>query len=113
MALSGMVVAAVRSGITARLAASPATAAEVAADLGLDPLPTRLLLDCLRSTGHVAWRSGRYRLSRSASRWLDPASPLSVAGYVALGQCLSPAPRRIEQHSHAAACELCAVFARE
>src|SRR6185437_15955773 len=83
MALSGAVVAAVRSGITARLAAGQATAAEVAADLGLDPLPTRLLLDCLRSTGHVAERSGRYRLSRTARRWLDPASPLSVAGYVA------------------------------
>jgi SAM-dependent methyltransferase len=83
MALSGVVVAAVRSGITSRLAAGHATAAEVAADLGLDPLPTRLLLDCLRSTGHVAERSGRYRLSRGARRWLDPASPLSVAGYVA------------------------------
>lgn len=83
MALSGVVVAAVRAGITSRLAAGHATVAEVAADLGLDPLPTRLLLDCLRSTGHVAERSGRYRLSRSARRWLDPASPLSVAGYVA------------------------------
>ena len=83
MALSGAMVAAVRSGITARLATGQATAAEVAADLGLDPLPTRLLLDCLRSAGHVAERSGRYRLSRSARRWLDPASPLSVAGYVA------------------------------
>jgi SAM-dependent methyltransferase len=83
MALSGVVVAAVRSGITSRLAAGHATAAEVAADLGLDPLPARLLLDCLRSTGHVAERSGRYRLRRSARRWLDPASPLSVAGYVA------------------------------
>jgi SAM-dependent methyltransferase len=83
MALSAVMVAAVRSGITSRLAAGHATAAEVAADLGLDPLPTRLLLDCLRSTGHVAERSGRYRLSRSARRWLDPASPLSVAAYVA------------------------------
>ena len=83
MALSGVVIAAVRTGITSRLAAGPATAAEIAADLGLDPLPTRLLLDCLRSTGHVAERTGRYRLSRSARRWLDPASPLSVAGYVA------------------------------
>src|ERR1700733_14711914 len=83
MALSGIVVAAVRTGITARLAAGHATAAELAADLGLDPLPTRLLLDCLRSTGHVTERSGRYRLSRSARRWLDPASPLSVATYVA------------------------------
>jgi SAM-dependent methyltransferase len=83
MALSGMVVAAVRTGITARLAAGPATAAEVAADLGLDPVPAGLLLDCLRSAGHVAERSGRYRLSRSARRWLDPASPVSVAAYVA------------------------------
>jgi SAM-dependent methyltransferase len=83
MALSGVVVAAVRTGITSRLAASHATAAEIAADLGLDPLPARLLLDCLRSAGYVAERSGRYRLSRSARRWLDPASPLSVAGYVA------------------------------
>jgi hypothetical protein len=77
------VVAAVRSGLTSRLAAGDATAAEAAADLALDPLPTRMLLDCLRSTGHVAERSGRYRLSRSARRWLAPASPLSVAGYVA------------------------------
>jgi SAM-dependent methyltransferase len=83
MALSGVVVAAVRTGITARLAASHATAPEIAADLGLEPLPTRLLLDCLRSAGYVAERSGRYRLSRRARRWLDPASPLSVAGYVA------------------------------
>ncbi|HEX9040302.1 MAG TPA: class I SAM-dependent methyltransferase [Trebonia sp.] len=83
MALSGIVVAAVRAGITARLCAGEATAAEVAADLGLDPLPTRLLLDCLRSAGHVTARSGRYGLSRRSRRWLDPASPLSVAGYVA------------------------------
>jgi len=83
MALSGVVVAAVRTGITARLAASHATAPEIAADLGLDPLPARLLLDCLRSAGYVTQRSGRYRLSRSARRWLDPASPLSVAAYAA------------------------------
>lgn len=83
MALSGIVVAAVRTGITARLAAGHATTQELAADLGLDPLPTRLLLDCLRSAGHVTERSGRYQLSRSARRWLDPASPLSVATYVA------------------------------
>ena len=83
MALSGVVVAAVRSGITARLARGDATAAELCADLGLDPRPAGLLLDCLRSAGHVTERSGRYRLSRGARRWLDPASPLSVAGYVA------------------------------
>ena len=83
MALSGIMIAAVRTGITARLAAGHATVPELAAELGLDPLPTRLLLDCLRSAGHVTERSGRYGLSRSARRWLDPASPLSVATYVA------------------------------
>ncbi|MGH3245800.1 MAG: methyltransferase, partial [Trebonia sp.] len=83
MATAGVLVAAVRTGITARLAKGQATADEVAAELGLDPLPTRLLLDCLRSAGHVTERAGRYGLSRNARRWLDPASPLSVAGYVA------------------------------
>ena len=83
MGLSGILVAAVRSGVTARLAQSPATAAELAADLDLDPLPTRLLLDCLRSSGHVTARAGRYQLSRRSRRWLDPASGLSVAEYVA------------------------------
>jgi SAM-dependent methyltransferase len=83
MATSGVLVAAVRTGITARIAAAPASAAEVAADLGLDPLPTRLLLDCLHSAGYARLRGGRYRLTRRARRWLDPASPLSVATYVA------------------------------
>jgi SAM-dependent methyltransferase len=73
----------VRSGVTARLAQNPATAAELAADLDLDPLPTRLLLDCLRSSGHVTARAGRYQLSHRSRRWLDPASGLSVAEYVA------------------------------
>jgi cyclopropane fatty-acyl-phospholipid synthase-like methyltransferase len=83
VATSGALVAAVRTGITARLADRPATAAEVAEDLGLDPLPTRLLLDCLRSGGHITQRRGRYRLARGARRWLDPDSPVSVARYIA------------------------------
>ncbi len=83
MALSGTLTAAVATGLTARLAQRPATAAELAADLGLDPVPTRLLLDCLRSGGHVSCRGGRYRLSRSSRRWLDPDSELSVARFVA------------------------------
>ncbi len=83
MATSGVLVAAVRTGITARIGTAHASAAEVAADLGLDPLPTRLLLDCLRSAGYARVRGGRYRLTRRARCWLDPASPLSVATYVA------------------------------
>lgn len=97
MALSGIVVAAVRTGLTARLAAGHATAAELAGELGLDPMPTRLLLDCLRSAGHVTERSGRYRLSRSARRWLDPASPVSVAGYVAGASDYWPWWSRLEE----------------
>jgi hypothetical protein len=83
MALSGVLIAAVRSGVTARLAAKPATAAELAADLRLDPLPAQLLLDCLKSAGHLTFRGGRYDLSRSSRRWLDPDSPLCVARFVA------------------------------
>jgi 2-polyprenyl-3-methyl-5-hydroxy-6-metoxy-1,4-benzoquinol methylase len=83
MALSGVLVAAVRTGIVARLAQQPSTAAGLAAELGLDPLPTRLLLDCLSSTGHVRSRDGRYRLSRRARRWLDPAAGRSVTRFVA------------------------------
>ncbi len=82
MALSGVLIAAVRTGLAGRLALGEATAAELAADLRLDPLPTRLLLDCLASGGHVRCRAGRYRLSRSARRWLDPAAGLSVARFV-------------------------------
>ena len=83
MALSAILIAGVRTGITAQLARQPSTAAELAADLKLDPVPTRLLLDCLRSGGHVTVRGGRYRLTRSSRRWLDPESALSVAHYVA------------------------------
>lgn len=83
MALSGVLIAAVQSGVTARLSEKAATAAELADDLGLDPLPTRLLLDCLRSCGHLTCQAGRYELSRSSRRWLDPGSDLSIARFVA------------------------------
>jgi 2-polyprenyl-3-methyl-5-hydroxy-6-metoxy-1,4-benzoquinol methylase len=83
MALSGVVIAAVDSGLTARLAEKAATAAELAGELGLDPVPTQLLLDCLRSCGHLTCQAGRYELSRSSRRWLDPASDLSTARFAA------------------------------
>lgn len=83
MALSGVLIAAVRTGMADSLARRPSTAADLAAELGLDPVPTRLLLHCLRSAGHVTLRGGRYRLSRSSRRWLDPGSPMSVVRFVA------------------------------
>lgn len=83
MGLSGMLIAAESTGLLAQLARQPSTAAGLAAALGLDPVPTRLLLECLRSAGHVSARAGRYRLSRSARRWLDPDARLSVTRFVA------------------------------
>jgi SAM-dependent methyltransferase len=86
MALSGVLVAATRVGLTARLARTPVTTAQASHELGLDLTATQLLLDCLQSVGHVTCRAGQYRLSRSARRWLDPDSRLSVARFVA-GNC--------------------------
>jgi len=82
MALAGVLVAAVELGLTVRLAAGPATAAELSTELGLDPTATRLLLECLRSARYVIRRGPVYRLSRTGRRWLDPAAGGSVARFV-------------------------------
>ena len=60
MALSGVLIAAVRTGIIDRLALRPATSGEIAAELGLGPEPARLLLECLRASGQARVRGGRY-----------------------------------------------------
>jgi SAM-dependent methyltransferase len=82
MALSGVLVAAVETGLTDRLAKGPATAAQLQAELGLDPTATSLLLHCLRSAGYLSDRGGVYRLRRTARQWLDPRGDRSVAGFV-------------------------------
>jgi SAM-dependent methyltransferase len=82
MALAGVLVAAVELGLTDRLAAGPATAAELSTELGLDPTATRLLLGCLRSARYVIRRGPVYRLSRTGRRWLDPAAGASVSRFV-------------------------------
>lgn len=76
--------AAQRLGLLGHLARTPATAGEAAGALGLEPLPTRLLLEALAGACHVTRRrrDGRYVLHRRARRWLDPASPTSVTGYL-------------------------------
>jgi SAM-dependent methyltransferase len=83
MALAGALIAAVRLGVTDRLARGPATVAELCAELQLAPTPTRLLLECLRSGRHVVRRGDAYRLNGSSRRWLDPASDQSMAAFVA------------------------------
>lgn len=83
MALSGVLIAATESGLTARLAGAPATLEQLTAELGLDPTALGLVLDFLRAGGHVRQRGSRYQLSRRSRRWLDPDSDLSVARFVA------------------------------
>lgn len=82
MALSGVLVAATRLGLTDRLAVEPSTAIELSADLLIDLTATQLLLDCLQSTGHVTCRKGRYALSRASRPWLDPRSEVSIARFI-------------------------------
>jgi SAM-dependent methyltransferase len=72
-----------RLGLLSHLARTPATAAEVARALALEPVPTRLLLETLEGARHLTRRrDGRYALHRRARRWLDPASSVSVLGYL-------------------------------
>lgn len=82
LALAAALRGAVELGIVDRLAAGSATSAAVAADLGLDPTATRLLLDCLVSMRYLARSGTRYRLRRRARRWLRPG-PRSVRAFVA------------------------------
>jgi SAM-dependent methyltransferase len=82
-AAAGVLIAAVRLGVTAALVRRARSASDLAADLGLDSGVTALMLDCLRSTGLLTARGGRYRVARSARRWLDPDSPVAVTNFVA------------------------------
>jgi SAM-dependent methyltransferase len=73
---------AVRTGMLARLARGPATAEQLARELGLAVEPTRLVLACLATQRHVGRDGDAWRLTRRARRWLDPSSPRSVHGYL-------------------------------
>jgi ubiquinone/menaquinone biosynthesis C-methylase UbiE len=78
-----VLVAAVRTGIVARLASAPAPVEAIARDLSLAPTPTRLLVDCLIAAGHARrGRDGTVRLARRDRRWLDPESEVGVARFV-------------------------------
>lgn len=83
VAASGVLVAAVRTGVVARLAGAPATPEQIARDLCLAPTPTRLLVDCLVAAGHARRsQDGTVRLARRDRRWLDPESEVGVARFV-------------------------------
>jgi SAM-dependent methyltransferase len=78
------VMAGVRLGIHAELVAGPLPSSELARRRGLDPQAALLLLEALETLGHVRRRGDRYALTRAARRWLDPASPEYVGGFIEL-----------------------------
>lgn len=89
-ALSAVLVSAVRLGATSALIEAPRTAPALAADLGLDPGVTAMMLDCLRASGVLTARRGVFRVARGSRRWLDPRSPMSMTHFIAA--CADYAP---------------------
>jgi ubiquinone/menaquinone biosynthesis C-methylase UbiE len=86
MPMARSVMAGVRLGIFERLAKAPADADELAGELALQPAGARLLLDSLYALGHVERDGQRYEMTKSARRWLDPASDTYVGNF--LENCL-------------------------
>ena len=80
--LARTVMAGQRLGVFRRLAGGDATADELASELEVRPAGMRLLLDALVALGHVGTDEGRYSLTRSARRWLDPASDTYIGTFI-------------------------------
>jgi ubiquinone/menaquinone biosynthesis C-methylase UbiE len=74
------IMAGVRLGVFSSLCEREASADELASRLDLDPDGTRLLLEALRSLGHVEKKDGRYAISEAARRWLDPRNEDTYVG---------------------------------
>lgn len=78
MGVSRTAIAACRLGVFEGLEEGPATAADLAARLGLHAEGTRTLLASLNGFGFVRQRDGVYRNARLTRRWLLLDSPRSV-----------------------------------
>ncbi|MFI7150743.1 methyltransferase [Nonomuraea sp. NPDC050022] len=72
-------IAGMRLGLFDALRGGPATAADLARSLGLDPHATDVLLRGLAGLGYLRARRGRYRLTRTARVWLTSDSPACLA----------------------------------
>ena len=82
MPMARVTMAGQRLGIYARLVRGPATAPQLAQELGLDPGGTMLLLDSLCALEHVDKQRGQYSLSKSVRKWVDPDSDDYVGTYI-------------------------------
>jgi SAM-dependent methyltransferase len=73
-----------RTGMLAALAEGPREPDELAEHLGLQPTPTRRVLDVIASLGHLRLRTdGRYEMTKRARAWLDPASETYLGDFLA------------------------------
>lgn len=82
MPMARSVMAGVRLGLFARLAKGPASVEELARELDLTRAGTRLLLEALAALGHTSREGERYMLTKTARRWLDPASDSYVGTFL-------------------------------
>lgn len=82
MPMSRVTIAGVRMGVFERLARGPATADELARDIGAAPDGMLLLLESLAALDHVERERGTYSLTRAARKWLDPASDTYVGTHI-------------------------------
>jgi len=76
--LARTVMAATKLGVFESLRAKAHTAAEVAAACSADPFATGKLLDALVSSGYLASRGARYRLTSLSRKWVLKDSPRSL-----------------------------------
>jgi SAM-dependent methyltransferase len=77
------IIAATRLGVFASLAERPATPAELAVELRLEPAGTEALLTALAALGYLeAEPDGTHRVADEAARQLAPASAESIATFV-------------------------------
>lgn len=73
-----------RTGILAALAEGPREPAELAEHLGLQPTGTLRVLDVIASLDHVRQRpDGRYEMTSSGRKWLDPRSDTYLGDFLA------------------------------
>lgn len=71
-----------RLGIFAQLLREPASVAELAQRLELEPAGARLLCECLAGLELLDQDRERFALARSARKWLDPASATYVGTWI-------------------------------
>ena len=82
MMVCRVIMAGVRLGLYERLARSSASAESLAAELKLDPRGARYLLDSLCAVGHLRRSKNDYFLQSRPKKWLDPASPTYIGGFL-------------------------------